>query len=86
MHNEIFTAISADSTVIVPEMLPLVALTQEQIDAVVQTVPGKARNVQDICPLSPLQEGMLFHRLLNQHGDTYVLSTLFEAPSRRDID
>ena len=44
-------------------------------------VPGGPKNVQDIYPLSPLQEGMLFHHLLNEQRDTYILSTLFELQS-----
>ena len=35
-------------------------------------------DLEDIYPLSPLQEGMLFHRLLNKEADTYILSTLIE--------
>lgn len=69
-----------------PQSLTLVELSQEQVDSIVQTVPGGARNVLDIYPLSPLQEGMLFHHRLNDKGDTYVLSTLFEAQSRAHID
>ena len=44
-------------------------------------VPGGLDNVQDVYPLAPLQEGMLFHRLMNERGDTYVLSTAFELES-----
>lgn len=68
-----------------PQMLPLVQLEQRQIDAIVHTVPGGAKNVQDIYPLSPSQEGVLFHRLLSETGDAYVLSTLFQLRSRAEI-
>src|ERR1700730_12618664 len=78
--------IAADSNVITPEMLTLVELSQHQIDSIVRTVPGGAANVQDIYPLTPLQEGSLFHRLLNERSDSYVLSTLFELPSHAEVD
>jgi amino acid adenylation domain-containing protein len=78
--------IPPDCEQIVPQMLPLLALSQSQIDAIVQTVPGAARNVQDIYPLSPLQEGMLFHHLLSDRNDTYVLSSMFSCQSRAHVD
>jgi hypothetical protein len=41
-------------------------------------VPGGFTNIQGIYPLSPLQEGILFHNLMNHNDDKYVLSALFE--------
>src|SRR5580704_10141823 len=66
---------------ITPTMLPLVELNQQQIDDVVRTVPGGADNVQDIYPLTPLQDGILFDCLFNEGSDAYTLSTLFECRS-----
>jgi amino acid adenylation domain-containing protein len=75
-----------DCEAIAPGMLPLVQLTAEQIARIVRTVPGGAANIQDIYPLAPLQEGILFHHLLMEQGDTYVLPTLLECRSRADLE
>lgn len=79
-------AVPHDSDIITPDMLALGAFDQEQIDRIVQAVPGGVRNIQDIYPLSPLQEGLLFHYLLSEGTDTYVMSSLFEFSSRQQID
>jgi hypothetical protein len=67
-------------------MLPLVELSEQEIKAIVAQVPGGARNVQDIYPLAPLQEGILFHHLMSAAGDTYVLPTLLRIPSDAELE
>ncbi len=78
--------IPADSVAITPAMLPLVELTQEAIDRILAVTPGGVANVQDIYPLSPLQEGMLFHHLLETESDAYLLQTVLAFEQRDRLD
>lgn len=72
---------------ITPEYLPLLDISQNEIDLIVKTVKGGVENIQDIYPLAPLQEGILFHCQLRDENaaDAYVSSTLlmFDSPEIR---
>ncbi|OKP02451.1 non-ribosomal peptide synthetase [Xenorhabdus eapokensis] len=73
-------------TAITPDMLTLVSLSQHEINAIAATIPGGAANIQDIYPLAPLQEGILFHHLLQKQGDTYLLRELLAFDTRERLD
>ncbi|MFV2949381.1 amino acid adenylation domain-containing protein [Pseudomonas japonica] len=53
---------------VTPSDFPLAALTQQQLDR----LPLAAAGIEDIYPLSPMQQGMLFHSLYAQGAGDYV--------------
>ncbi|MGC0396965.1 amino acid adenylation domain-containing protein [Bradyrhizobium sp. USDA 241] len=88
-HHEVAVPanlITAESSSITPQMLPLIELAQEEIDRIVATVPGGIGNIQDIYALSPLQDGILFHHLLATKGDPYLLVSQMAFAERGLLD
>jgi amino acid adenylation domain-containing protein len=71
---------------ITPAMVPWAELEQEQLDHLVQQIPGGAANVQDIYPLAPLQEGILFHYLTSTASDAYALRWLLAFDTRAQLE
>ncbi|QOH70302.1 non-ribosomal peptide synthase/polyketide synthase [Pseudomonas putida] len=51
-----------------PSDFPLARITQAQLDAL--PVPG--HNIEDLYPLSPMQQGMFFHSLYETQGGAYI--------------
>ncbi|SFK58268.1 non-ribosomal peptide synthetase [Methylocapsa palsarum] len=51
-----------------PSDFPLALLTQQQLDE----LPEKARAIEDAYPLTPLQQGLLFHALYEPGSGVYV--------------
>ncbi|MGQ0778255.1 MAG: amino acid adenylation domain-containing protein, partial [Pseudonocardiales bacterium] len=65
---------------LVPSDLSLVSLSQQEIDLLRQV---KTAPMEDVWPLSPLQEGFLFHAMFNEQGlDIYTVQLVldFEGP------
>ncbi|MDO9235832.1 MAG: condensation domain-containing protein, partial [Aquabacterium sp.] len=69
-----------------PDMLPLVSLTQDEIDLIVASVAEGAAGIQDIYPLAPLQEGILFHHLLETQGDPYITRSIIVFDNRTRLN
>ena len=64
-----------------PSDLPLVLLSQAEIER----LEWEAPQVEDILPLSPLQEGLLFHALFDAQGpDFYTVQIVFELDGLLD--
>ncbi|MFC5743613.1 non-ribosomal peptide synthetase [Dyella tabacisoli] len=88
-HREIVVppnVIEPGGTAITPEMLPLIDLSQADIDCIVAQVPGGIANIQDIYALAPLQEGMLFHHRLSTDGDPYLMVDRMAFADRALLD
>ena len=76
-----------ESEVITPDMLTLMELDERAVSTIVEAIPGGARNIQDIYPLAPLQEGILFHHLLKSSGsDPYGRFLLIRFSDRAKLD
>ncbi|WPW33099.1 non-ribosomal peptide synthase/polyketide synthase [Streptomyces atratus] len=66
---------------LVPADLPLVSVTQEEIDA----WEAEPAGVEDVLPLSPLQEGLFFHALFAGTGpDVYTMQTTLDLTGPLD--
>jgi len=72
---------------ITPEMLDLVSLSQAEILELSADLPGGMANIQDIYPLAPLQEGVLFIHKLSEmkQADPFISPSIFELKNEKDL-
>lgn len=77
--------VPADCLRITPQLLVLAELDPPSIERIVAGVPGGAANVQEIYPLAPLQEGLLYHHLTDER-DPYQQHALFSFARRDQLD
>ncbi|MBN9232065.1 MAG: amino acid adenylation domain-containing protein, partial [Legionella sp.] len=61
---------------------PLAKINQEQLDEVFGDIP----NIEDIYPLSPMQEGLLFQKLFHPKSNAYLVQSLFKVNQKLDVD
>ncbi|MFD4672028.1 amino acid adenylation domain-containing protein [Lentzea sp. NPDC058450] len=59
--------LTADAGGRTPSDFPLARLDQSTVDEIV----GRRRDVEDVYPLTPMQNGMLFHSLMDSSGTAY---------------
>ncbi|MGQ5348916.1 amino acid adenylation domain-containing protein, partial [Xanthomonas arboricola pv. corylina] len=69
-----------------PDMVPLADISQAEIDRIVAAAPGGVNNIQDIYPLTPMQEGILFHHLLGEGDHAYLLRFVLGFNSRQRLE
>ncbi|MDU9393633.1 non-ribosomal peptide synthase/polyketide synthase [Pseudomonas sp. zfem002] len=72
--------VSDGSGGLTPSDFPLASLTQAQLDA----LPVPAARIEDVFPLTPMQEGMLLHTLLEPGTGLYYMQDRYRINS--DLD
>ncbi|GMT99445.1 non-ribosomal peptide synthetase [Corallococcus caeni] len=66
-----------------PGDFPLAPLSQPALDTLLRQAPGR---VEDVYPLSPTQQGMLFHALVSPGSDVYLLQNSWAVHSALDLE
>ncbi|MCQ0024992.1 amino acid adenylation domain-containing protein, partial [Streptomyces somaliensis DSM 40738] len=66
---------------VTPSDFPLAGLTQAEVDL----LAGNGREVEDIYPLTPMQQGMLFHSLLEPDSSSYFEQLVFVLDGVTDV-
>ena len=74
--------VSAEAGGFTPSDFPLARLSQDELDRLPLSVPG----VEDVYPLSPLQEGLLFHVLYEPEEGFYLAQYGFEIGGELDVE
>ena len=78
--------IQDNATEIKPEDLNLLALSEPEIQTIIERVPGGVANIEDIYPLNPLQEGILFHHMVSPDEDIYLSYFTFKINNEQLLD
>ncbi len=80
-HGEAFDEIGSEASTFASPDLPLTRLTAEQLDALQRVYP-----IADVLPLTPLQQGLLFHTSDARDGaDLYAVQVAVEIAGPLDV-
>lgn len=65
-----------------PSDFPLASLDQAELDSVID----EPRNIEDIYPLGPMQDGLLLHTLMSPHSGIYLMQDRYAIRGRLEIE
>ncbi|CAN2981489.1 MULTISPECIES: non-ribosomal peptide synthetase [Pseudomonas] len=80
LHSLIAHCLQDDAGGLTPSDFPLAHLTQVQLDA----LPVPASAIEDVYPLTPMQEGLLLHTLLEPGTGLYYMQDRYRINSALD--
>jgi non-ribosomal peptide synthase protein (TIGR01720 family) len=81
--QELITSCLADGAgSYTPSDFPLAQLDQEQLDSLL----GQERGIEDVYPLSPLQQAMLFYSLYDQRSEVLFEQSTFTLEGEVNVD
>ncbi|MBD9456721.1 non-ribosomal peptide synthetase [Pseudomonas sp. PDM05] len=80
LHSLIAHCLKDDAGGLTPSDFPLAQLTQVQLDA----LPVPASVIEDVYPLTPMQEGLLLHTLLEPGTGLYYMQDRYRINSALD--
>ncbi len=68
-----------------PTDVPLCNMSQSQLDKVVDSIPHSIENIADIYPVTPLQNGMLYHTLTDHSEGMYINQSLVDLKGALNV-
>ncbi|KAG0003485.1 hypothetical protein BGZ79_000760, partial [Entomortierella chlamydospora] len=85
-YNASANAITPNTNRLTPGLLPLVDLTQDDIDKIVDQIEGGITNIQDIYALSPFQDSIISQHITTNESDPHFDATLMSFDNRDILD
>ena len=77
---------SSDDSIAPAAPMDVVAIDAEQLDSVLGAAGAQSDEVSAVYPLSPLQEGMLFHKLVDSESAMFINQFGFKIVGSLDVD